>query len=124
MYERFTDGARKVMRLTQEAAHESHYNYVGTEDILLGLIREGSGVAANAAGVWARSVRIEALAAMQTGTIVTAAGKAHPSVERAHLPACCCHGRPQTSTVWSSSQTRHRVRIGGGSTTRAPLPRN
>ena len=48
MFEKFTDGARKVMVLAQEEAHKLGQLYVGTEHLLLGLIREGDGVAAQA----------------------------------------------------------------------------
>src|SRR5476651_1812075 len=47
MYERFTDRARKVMQLANQEAQRFHHEYIGTEHILLGLIKEGSGVAAN-----------------------------------------------------------------------------
>ncbi len=46
MLERFTDRARKVVVLAQEEARRLDHNYIGTEHILLGLIREGNGVAA------------------------------------------------------------------------------
>ena len=46
MFERFTDRARRVVVLAQEEARMLHHNYIGTEHILLGLIREGNGVAA------------------------------------------------------------------------------
>ncbi len=45
MFERFTDRARRVIVLAQEEARQLNHNYVGTEHILLGLIREGDGVA-------------------------------------------------------------------------------
>jgi ATP-dependent Clp protease ATP-binding subunit ClpA len=48
MYERFTDRARKVMQLANQEAQQSNHEYIGTEHVLLGLINEGSGVAANA----------------------------------------------------------------------------
>src|SRR5258707_12675289 len=47
MYERFTDRARKVMQLANQEAQRFHHEYIGTEHVLLGLIKEGSGVAAN-----------------------------------------------------------------------------
>ncbi|WP_372366315.1 Clp protease N-terminal domain-containing protein [Candidatus Uabimicrobium sp. HlEnr_7] len=47
MYERFTERARKVMSLSREEAQRFNSVYIGSEHILLGLIREGSGVAAN-----------------------------------------------------------------------------
>ena len=48
MFERFTDRARRVVVLAQEEARMLDHNYIGTEHILLGLIREGEGVAARA----------------------------------------------------------------------------
>ncbi len=46
MFERFTDRARRVIVLAQEEARTLQHNYIGTEHLLLGLIREGEGVAA------------------------------------------------------------------------------
>ena len=46
MFERFTDGSRRVVVLAQDEARMLNHNYVGTEHILLGLIHEGEGVAA------------------------------------------------------------------------------
>lgn len=48
MFEKFTDKARKVLVLAQEEAQMLNQPYVGTEHMLLGLIREGEGVAAEA----------------------------------------------------------------------------
>src|SRR4029450_1438854 len=48
MFERFTDRARRVVVLAQEEARHLDHNYIGTEHILLGLIHEGEGVAAQA----------------------------------------------------------------------------
>ena len=48
MFERFTDRARQVVVLAQEEARMLNHDYIGTEHILLGLIREGNGVAAKA----------------------------------------------------------------------------
>jgi ATP-dependent Clp protease ATP-binding subunit ClpC len=48
MFERFTDRARRVVVLAQEEAKTLNHKYVGTEHILLALIREGGGVAAQA----------------------------------------------------------------------------
>src|ERR687883_224658 len=48
MFERFTDRARRVVVLAQEEARMLNHNYIGTEHILLGLIHEGEGVAAQA----------------------------------------------------------------------------
>jgi ATP-dependent Clp protease ATP-binding subunit ClpC len=48
MSERFTEGARQVVDLAQQEARALNHNYIGTEHILLGLIREGQGIAARA----------------------------------------------------------------------------
>ncbi len=46
MFGRFTEKAQKVLMLAQEEAQRLNYPYVGTEHLLLGLIREGEGIAA------------------------------------------------------------------------------
>ena len=48
MFERFTDRARRVVVLAQEEARHLNHNYIGTEHILLGLLNEGEGIAAQA----------------------------------------------------------------------------
>jgi ATP-dependent Clp protease ATP-binding subunit ClpC len=48
MFERFTDRARRVVVLAQEEARMLEHNYIGTEHLLLGLVHEGEGVAAQA----------------------------------------------------------------------------
>jgi ATP-dependent Clp protease ATP-binding subunit ClpA len=48
MFERFTDRARRVVVLAQEEARKLNHSYIGTEHLLLGLVREGEGVAARA----------------------------------------------------------------------------
>jgi ATP-dependent Clp protease ATP-binding subunit ClpC len=48
MFQRFTDRARRVVVLAQEEARLLNHDYIGTEHLLLGLIREGQGVAPKA----------------------------------------------------------------------------
>jgi ATP-dependent Clp protease ATP-binding subunit ClpC len=48
VFERFTDRARRVVVFAQEEARLLNHNYIGTEHVLLGLVREGEGVAARA----------------------------------------------------------------------------
>jgi ATP-dependent Clp protease ATP-binding subunit ClpC len=48
VFERFTDAARRVLVLAQEEATRLNHSFVGTEHILLGLIQEGEGLAAQA----------------------------------------------------------------------------
>lgn len=50
MFERFTDGAHRALVLAQEEARLLGHNHIGTEHILLGLVHEGDGVAAQALG--------------------------------------------------------------------------
>jgi len=45
-FDRFTERARKVLSLAQEEAQRFCHNYIGTEHLLLGLVREGDGIAA------------------------------------------------------------------------------
>ena len=47
MYERFTDRARKVMQLANQEAQRFNHPYISTEHILLGLLKEGTGVGVN-----------------------------------------------------------------------------
>ena len=62
MFERFTEKAIKVIMLAQEEARRLGHNFVGTEQVLLGLIGEGTGVAAKtlkAMGVTLKDARVE-----------------------------------------------------------------
>ena len=45
-FEKFSERARRVLSLAQEEAQRFNHNYIGTEHILLGLVRETEGVAA------------------------------------------------------------------------------
>src|SRR3954470_22939788 len=70
MYERFTDRARKVMQLANQEAQRFNHEYIGTEHILLGLVKEGSGVAANVLknlDVDLRKILLEVEKIVQTG---------------------------------------------------------
>jgi ATP-dependent Clp protease ATP-binding subunit ClpA len=61
-FDTFTERARKVLSLAQEEAQRFNHNYIGTEHLLLGLVREGDGVAAKVLsnlGVHLASVRAE-----------------------------------------------------------------
>jgi ATP-dependent Clp protease ATP-binding subunit ClpC len=49
-FDKFTDRARKVLTYAQDESQRFNHNYIGTEHLLLGLIREGDGVAALALG--------------------------------------------------------------------------
>jgi hypothetical protein len=78
MYERFTDRARKVMQLANQEAQRFNHEHIGTEHILLGLVKEGTGVAANVLknlGVDLQKVRLEAEKLVRGGPDVATAGK-------------------------------------------------
>ena len=45
-FDKFTERARRVLTLAQEEALRFNHNYIGTEHLLLGLVREGEGIAA------------------------------------------------------------------------------
>src|ERR1700754_5160625 len=78
MYERFTDRARKVMQLANQEAQRFNHEYIGTEHVLLGLIKEGSGVAANVLknlDVDLRKIRLEVEKLVQSGPAMVTMGK-------------------------------------------------
>ncbi|AQQ09534.1 Negative regulator of genetic competence ClpC/MecB [Sedimentisphaera cyanobacteriorum] len=78
MFERFTDRARKVMALANQEALRFNHESLGTEHILLGLSKEGSGVGANVLknlGVDVNKLRIEVEKYVKSGPNVISAGK-------------------------------------------------
>ncbi|MFI4873554.1 MAG: Clp protease N-terminal domain-containing protein, partial [Phycisphaerales bacterium JB061] len=78
MFERFTDRARKVMALANQEAQRFNHEYIGTEHILLGLVKEGSGVGANvlkALSVDLRKVRLEVEKLVKQGPEMVTMGK-------------------------------------------------
>jgi ATP-dependent Clp protease ATP-binding subunit ClpC len=78
MFERFTDRARKVMQLANQEAQRFNHEYIGTEHILLGLVKEGSGVAANVLknlDVDLRKIRLEVEKLVQSGPEMVTMGK-------------------------------------------------
>ena len=78
MYERFTDRARKVMQLANQEAQRFNHEYIGTEHILLGLVKEGSGVAANVLknlDIDLRKIRLEVEKLVQSGPEMVTNGK-------------------------------------------------
>jgi len=79
MFERFTNQSRRVVVLAREEARMLNHNYIGTEHLLLGLLREGTGSAARAMdsmGVTLGAARDEMVASIGRG-------KAEPS---GHIP--------------------------------------
>ena len=78
MYERFTDRARKVMQLANHEAQRFNHEYIGPEHILLGLVKEGDGVAAcvlQDLDVDLRRIRLEVEKIVQQVSEMVAMGK-------------------------------------------------
>jgi ATP-dependent Clp protease ATP-binding subunit ClpC len=78
MFERFTDRARKVMALANQEAQRFNHEYIGTEHILLGLIKEGTGVGATVLkkmNVDLRKVRLEVEKMVKSGPEMVPMGK-------------------------------------------------
>ena len=78
MFERLTDRAKKVMALANQEAQRFNHEYIGTEHILLGLVKEGSGVGANVLknlGIDLRKVRMEVEKLVKSGPEMVTMGK-------------------------------------------------
>jgi DNA-binding XRE family transcriptional regulator len=90
IFPRFTPRAVKVIKLAQKEARRLGHNFVGTEQILVGLIEEGTGIAAQvlkAMGVNLRATRIEVEKIIGRGNGVTTVGM--PFAPRAKLQLDC-----------------------------------
>ncbi|HHT9133164.1 MAG TPA: Clp protease N-terminal domain-containing protein, partial [Candidatus Tripitaka californicus] len=78
MFDKFTDRARKVMALAREEARRYNHEYIGTEHILLGLVKEGSGVAATVLqnlDIELKKIRMEIEKIVQTGPDLVSVGQ-------------------------------------------------
>ena len=78
MFERFTDRARKVMALANQEAQRFNHEYIGTEHVLLGLVKEGSGVGATVLknlDVDIKKLRIEVEKQVKSGPDMVTMGK-------------------------------------------------
>lgn len=79
MFERFTERARRILSLAQEEARRLAHDYVGSEHILLGLLREGEGMACevlNQLGYNLEGIRIEVEKQMPKGSGIPTMGNA------------------------------------------------
>ena len=79
MFERFTERARRVVVFAQEEARDLNHDYIGTEHLLLGLTRDGEGVAAQAL----RELEIRQDAVREQVTEIIGRGQRSPS---GHIP--------------------------------------
>jgi len=57
-FEKFSESARRVLSLAQEEAQRFNHNYIGTEHILLGIVRESEGVAAKVLSKLVRKTKV------------------------------------------------------------------
>ena len=101
MFERFTDQARRVVVLAQEEARMLGHGYIGTEHILLGLLSEGEGLAAQAL----RALEITLEAAREQVSEIIGEGTGQPGD---HIPFT-----PRTKKVLELS-LREAQRLGDG----------
>jgi len=101
MFERFTDQARRVVVLAQEEARMLGHGYIGTEHILLGLLSEGEGLAAQAL----RALEITLEAAREQVSEIIGEGTGQPA---GHIPFT-----PRTKKVLELS-LREAQRLGDG----------
>lgn len=77
-YERFTDRARKVMQLANQEAQRFNHEYIGTEHVAIGLVKEHAGVARfvlNKAGIDVCKIRLEVERLVKSGPDMALMGK-------------------------------------------------
>jgi ATP-dependent Clp protease ATP-binding subunit ClpC len=78
MFDRFTERVRKVIQLAREEAMRFNHDYIGTEHLLLGLVKEGEGIAATALanlGVDLRTLRLEVEKLVEQGPTTVSVGE-------------------------------------------------
>ena len=107
MFERFTQRARRVVVLAQEEARMLNHDYIGTEHILLGLIREGEGVAAKA--LESLGISLEAVR-QQVEKIIGRGQQAPSGISRLRRGprrclSCRCARRRHSGTTTSAPST-------------------
>jgi ATP-dependent Clp protease ATP-binding subunit ClpC len=98
----FTPRAKKVLELSLREALQLSHNYIGTEHVLLGLAREGEGVAAQVLvkqGATLDAVRGAVLKLLEGYTGEVAQPEAAPATEPAQWPVCPRCRRPLAETV-------------------------
>ncbi len=78
MFDRFTERVRKVIQLAREEAMRFNHDYIGTEHLLLGLVKEGEGIAAAALanlGVDLKTLRLEVEKLVEQGPSTVSVGE-------------------------------------------------
>ena len=104
MFERFDNAARRVIPLAQDEASTLNHNYIDTEHLLLGLLREGSGIAATA--LIGLGIGYDAVLARVEETVGRGAQPA-----KGHVPFTEAAQRAMESCFLESLRLRHN-RIG------------
>jgi len=105
VFERFTERARQVVVLAQEEARILKHNYIGTEHILLGLLREEEGLAARVLESLDRSRKERPAAA---GVSAITGGRKYMSLlsrERITTALACCRQRSSVVTIVGVAQS-------------------
>jgi ATP-dependent Clp protease ATP-binding subunit ClpC len=78
MFDRFTERVRKVIQLAREEAMRFNHDYIGTEHLLLGLVKEGEGIAATALanlGIDLKTLRLEVEKLVEQGPSTVSVGE-------------------------------------------------
>ena len=107
MFERFTERARRAVVLAQEEARKLDHGYIGTEHLLLGLIREGEGVAARtleSLGISLKAVREQVVARVGRGRRRRPGTSRSPSGRRQRWN-CRCGNRASWASAISAPST-------------------
>jgi Clp amino terminal domain, pathogenicity island component len=98
-FERFTERGKKVLTLAQEAAERSHHSSIGTEHLLLGLLIDGEGIAADV---------LEDLGANRRGM-----RRDQNGLGLCNITKCCTEGCPATGSIPESTRLRRMSRSRG-----------
>src|SRR6267143_601680 len=88
-FDKFTERARKVLQLAQEEAQRFNHNYIGTEHLLLGLVREGEGIAAGvleSLGVSLDKVRSQVIYVLNQSAAYSQEGQGAPHGKSSKTP--------------------------------------
>ena len=97
MFERFTDRARGVLTLAQEEARLLNHSFIGTEHLLLGLVREEGGLAGVALGRCGITLEATRYQVEKTiGMAGTAPSGSPPFTPRQSVPLKCPFARPRS----------------------------
>src|SRR6266700_3221375 len=129
MFERFTERARQVVVLAQEEARTLKHNYIGTEHILLGLLREEEGLAARvleSLDITVERVRAQVVRIVGSGEEVTSGQipftpRAKKVLELSRRASCSTSTpTPRRSATRSSGCSRAPAGAGSPAPARAP----